>query len=172
ERLGRQTGDPEQVAEVRQHPRRGRLDELVVVELLQVLLEDRDLVGDHLEERGERLALLGVPDAVDRRQELVQPLRGVCHGSTSTSPCRRSIVSSSAGCAAAAASPALGEAARSRAWRPVPSRESRRRSTETTPGTLCTIATTSLSATGCPKARAAKENLLSSAASTAPSTCS
>ena len=69
----------EQVADVRRHPLRAGLDELVVVELLEVLLEDRDLAGDDVEQLAQLVlrtaGALRVADAIDRRQELVQPLR-------------------------------------------------------------------------------------------------
>ena len=92
----------DQVADVRHHPRRAGLDELVVVELLEALLEHGDLLGERGEQRLQR-ALLGrdragdggVPQPVDGRQELEQR-RVVGHGSTPSSSAAGSMVSSSA----------------------------------------------------------------------------
>ena len=112
ERLAGQAGDAEQVADVGEHPRRARLDELVVVEPSQALLEHRRLVADHVEQLGERPPLLLVADAVDRGEQLGQALGGRrAHGRTTTSPGRRSRTSSSAPRAASASSPGRGEAA-------------------------------------------------------------
>ncbi len=102
---GRQPGDPEQVADVGQHPRRARLDELVVVEPVEVVLEHPELGRDDVEQLVQG-PLVAVAEAVDRGQELEQAVGREGHGSTSRSPGRRSIVRSCAGCAVSASSPA------------------------------------------------------------------
>jgi hypothetical protein len=64
ERRRGQTGDAKEVADVRQHPRSARLDELVVIEVVEVFLEDRDLVGEDVEQLVQR-AVVAVAQAVD-----------------------------------------------------------------------------------------------------------
>ena len=59
----------DQVADIGRHPVGAGLDELVVVELLDVLLERGELLGEGRDQRAQRLALLGVAQAVDRRQQ-------------------------------------------------------------------------------------------------------
>ena len=55
----------DQVADVRRHPLRAGLDELVVVHLLEALGEHVDLVGEDVDELAQDAALLRVADAVD-----------------------------------------------------------------------------------------------------------
>ena len=65
---------PDQVADVRDDPRRAGLDELVVVELLDVVLDDAGLRGHDGEEGLQLAAVRGVAGAVDggqQREELV-----------------------------------------------------------------------------------------------------
>jgi hypothetical protein len=86
----------EQVAEVRDHPRLAGLDEPVVVELLDIGPEHAELVIDHVQEALERAADARVADAVDGRQEVVQPV----HERTSTMAPAGSSTTSSAGAVA------------------------------------------------------------------------
>ena len=108
-------------------------DELVVVELLQILFEHRDLFGDDRQQRLEGPALFRVPQAIDRREQLDQFPRVEAHEITfSSSKLRASSVSSSA-----ALSPAGRSAYRRPFTRPPPVvRSTSSTSTITTPGTL------------------------------------
>ena len=72
----------DQAADVGRCPVGAGLDELVVVELLDVLLDDGRLLGDHAQQLPKREALLGVADAVDGRQQGVEALGGHPHGIT------------------------------------------------------------------------------------------
>ena len=64
----------DEVADVRRDPRRARLDELVVVHLLEALGEHVDLAGDDVDELAQDAVLLGVADAVDGGQQPVELL--------------------------------------------------------------------------------------------------
>src|SRR5678815_1478233 len=64
----------DQIADVRNDPVIGGLDEPVLVELGDVVLDDIDLLGDDLEQGLERIAAVCVPDANDRRQERIQAI--------------------------------------------------------------------------------------------------
>ena len=64
----------DEVADVRDDPAAAGLDEQVVVELRDVPLDDVDLLGDDPQEGAEDVALVGVLVAVDRRQQLEEPL--------------------------------------------------------------------------------------------------
>ena len=72
----------DQAADVGRRPVGAGLDELVVVELLDVLLDDGRLLGDHAEQLAQREALVGVAEPVDRRQQGVEALGGHPHGIT------------------------------------------------------------------------------------------
>ena len=79
----------DQIADVRHDPILRRLDEPVVVELANVLLDDGDLLADDGQQRLERVALVGVADAVDGRQQIVQAIVRLVHISLdSRSVCR------------------------------------------------------------------------------------
>ena len=62
----------DEVADVGRDPVGARLDELVVVGLLEALREHVDLVGEHVEQLAQHAALLGVAHAVDGRQQPVE----------------------------------------------------------------------------------------------------
>ena len=64
----------DEVADVRDHPVAARLDEEVAPELRDVGLDEVELVADELRQAAQREAVLGVLLAVDRGQQLVQPL--------------------------------------------------------------------------------------------------
>ncbi len=77
---GRRT-DPEQVAEIRDHPLVTRLDEPVLVEALNLLFEDFRLLAEDLEEILERLTVFHVPLTVNGGQQGVERLGVVAtHG--------------------------------------------------------------------------------------------
>ena len=63
-------------ADVGRGPVVAGLDEEVVEELLDVLLDDGALAGEHGQERAQRLALVGVAHAVDGRQKARRAPRG------------------------------------------------------------------------------------------------
>ena len=105
----------DQVADVGRDPVGAGLDELVVVELLEIFLENTDLPVDEGEQLAERFALLGVANAVDRRQQVIEPIGIVTHGITSRAIGAGSRVSSSAA-PNDAGSPPLGRLASSRAF--------------------------------------------------------
>jgi hypothetical protein len=48
------------------------LDEPVVVELVDVVFDHIDLLGDHVQQRLQRVALVGIAHAMDRGQQRVQ----------------------------------------------------------------------------------------------------
>ena len=62
----------DQVADVGHHPVLAGLDEPVLVELGDVVFDDVHLLGDHLQQGAQRIALLGVAQAVDGRQQVVE----------------------------------------------------------------------------------------------------
>ena len=69
----------DQVADVGRHPLGAGLDELIVVELVEILAQHRDLFGDDAAQRFERLALLRVANAVKRRQQIIKFFRFGIH---------------------------------------------------------------------------------------------
>ena len=64
-----------QVADVRHDPILARLDEPVFVQPGDVGLDDVHLLGDHAQQRPQRVPLFGVALAVDDRQQFVQAVR-------------------------------------------------------------------------------------------------
>ena len=98
----------DQVADIGNDPRRARLDELVIVELVQIVLHGRDLLGDHRQERlqgTERrlrrgLGQLRVSQPVQRRQQTEEFFAVKAHDivPNTTTPGRGSITRISAGC--------------------------------------------------------------------------
>ena len=86
----------EQIADVRHDPFVAGLDEPVVVEDRDVLLDALELALDHAEQRAQRLALIGVAQAVDRREELVEALgHQEAHGAISSTTTPAGLISSS-----------------------------------------------------------------------------
>ena len=63
-----------QVADVGRHPVGAGLDELVVVELFYVFFQCLELPRDQLNQVAQRVALLLVADAINRRQQCVQAI--------------------------------------------------------------------------------------------------
>src|SRR5262249_3879453 len=165
----------DQVADVRRDPFCARLDELIIVGLGQVLLEHRDLLGDDVDQGAQRAGVLdlSVAQAMDGGQELEEPVGVEAHGMSPGSIGSVDSVSSRA----ASASPgevrsgAAAGSGWSRPLPPIPSvRTSVSTSTATIPLTAWSVAMTSASATGCPKARASNEKWARSAATTAAMT--
>ena len=66
---------PEQVADVGHHPLIAGLDEPVLVQLVDVILQCLELLLKDREHRLENIALVRIGDAVDRREEVVEPVR-------------------------------------------------------------------------------------------------
>jgi hypothetical protein len=64
----------EEVGQIGNYPWLAGLDEPVVVETIDVPLDDRDLLRDHLQQRPQRLVALGVAQPVDSRQQVVEPV--------------------------------------------------------------------------------------------------
>ncbi|OIQ67831.1 hypothetical protein GALL_505870 [mine drainage metagenome] len=65
----------DKVADIGRDPIRAGLDELIVVKLPHVFFERRELPGERREKRPQRLALLGIPEAIDRRQQRIETFR-------------------------------------------------------------------------------------------------
>src|SRR5262249_33592533 len=140
----------DQIAEVRHDPIRAGFDELVVVKLRQIFFEHARLIGDDGQQRLERLASLGVPGAINRRQQFVNAFAIEAHAITpSSSSGAGSSVSNSLATMLPSAS-ISGSAASSRVSKVAVASERYNllRSTATTPGTDWTAAITSLENTG------------------------
>ena len=162
----------DEIADVRHRPVGARLDEEIVVELIDVLLDCAELLGDDGEQLLEHLALRRVAHAVDRRQQRVEGFGIVTHdgqalafmtvrasgraSSSSSSAPRSSVAPVRGGAAVSAVSSVAGLSTR---W-------NTSRSTATTPATEWIVATTSLRATDCENSRAENENASRSAFST------
>ena len=122
-RARRQPADAEQIAEIRQRPRRGGLDELIVVELFETLFEHGHLARHELDQFAQRagspvagrvgsvgVRQFGVARAEMGGQQVPELVGSEAHGDF-TSSCGRDIssrISSSAGSASAAATPSAG----------------------------------------------------------------
>ena len=173
------------------HPLGAGLDEHVVVELIEILFEQADLLGERNQQRSQRPALqtlaeleqplafgrrrrrqrgqrlqfcvlgrrqqvrevaglLDIADAVDRRQELEQPLHVEAHGITPRASGFGSSVSSSAGVIAPVALTLVGLGTRrfSFGGDPGSARYNAFTSTAITEGTLWMMAMTSSMLTG------------------------
>src|SRR5436190_15636402 len=140
-----QSGEADQVADIGQRPGCAGLGKLIIVELCQILLENAGLLGHDAEQCLQRLALLGIADAIDRRQQLVEPLCVEDHGIVPNSSGPGSSASSSAA-GTEASSPARGACAgRNSLSVSCPPRYSLLMSTATTPATFCITAKISLS---------------------------
>ena len=88
----------DQIADVRRHPVGARLDELIVIELIEVFFDGAQLARDELHERVQRLARGVVAQAVDRREQPIQSGGVERHGiSSKRSSAPGSRVSSSSG---------------------------------------------------------------------------
>src|SRR5207249_147832 len=83
-------------ADVGHDPFVASLDEPIVVELGGVGLDAFELAFDHREQGAQRLTLVGVADAVQGGQQLVQPLRHQqAHGPISVSAIAAGLINSS-----------------------------------------------------------------------------
>jgi hypothetical protein len=80
-----QTAHAQQIPQVGDDPFFARFDEPVVVQPLDVRVDDAGLLGEHRDERRQRLAMLDVPQTVDRGEQFVDLLRRQAHGVISDS---------------------------------------------------------------------------------------
>ncbi len=77
---GRQARDADEIADVGEHPRRGRLHELIVVELLQIVLQHVGLIGYDRQQCAQGAARLRVARAIDGGQHREEFFGVVSHG--------------------------------------------------------------------------------------------
>src|SRR6266540_2804272 len=164
-----QAAGAEEVSDVRDDPRLARLDEPVVIEAGDVVVYDRGLLGQDLNERSQLAELLLVAETMQDREQLVHVV-GRDHGVGTTLIAVGSTVSSWAALIVAPSrrAPSAGRTAFTALASPV--RLSATRSTPTTPLVPWIAATTSLPATDWPNDRRSKANAVRSASVTARST--
>ena len=70
----------DQVADIGYDPVGAGLDELIVVQLRQILVQNRDLCGDRGQQRAQRTAVLGVAHPIDGGQQPRQLVNVEAHG--------------------------------------------------------------------------------------------